>query len=33
MEVYTMTIQEVNVIFKSKYPTGEVFQKGSFGCG
>lgn len=28
-----MTIQEVNTIFKSKYPTGEVFQKGSFGCG
>ena len=28
-----MTIQEVNEIFKSKYPTGEVFQKGSFGCG
>ena len=28
-----MTIQEVNIIFKSKYTTGEVFQKGSFGCG
>ena len=28
-----MTIQEVNTIFQSKYPTGSVFQKGSFGCG
>ena len=28
-----MNIQDVNEIFKTKYPTGEVFQKGSFGCG
>ncbi len=28
-----MTIQEVNAIFKTKYPTGEIFQKGSLGCG
>lgn len=26
-----MTIKQVNEIFRTKYPEGEVFQKGTFG--